>query len=397
MSGIKRNYLAEECSATPNDNNSSLTENNIQSSSPSDSPQSKKLRRSSSHHTTESENDDDTQEDQYEQENGITNGHSPVQFERSEAEEDDEDEDEDDDDDDEAAGAEPECFSDDSIVHVSFDNGKDDIFRYDGSIRFHIIAPSRPQSGQITSDQSVIRTFVWTLLAFSKPNYDGCHNDGGAFSLFLKCEPEKLSPGWSIFAKAELTLLHATDPNKNFVKKINHLFNARSVDWGFHQFKSLKEIYSEYIHWPDNTIQIEAKIHADAPRNVDWDSKGQTGFVGLRNIGATCYMNSFLQTIYFTKKLRRAVYALPTDSDDQLHSIPLALQKLFYDLQFTDRPVNICKFSFVILFFGWDKPDEFCQHDIQEFCRVLLDKLESKMEGTTMEGVIPSLFQGQYV
>ncbi len=36
-----------------------------------------------------------------------------------------------------------------------------------------------------------------------------------------------------------------------------------------------------------------------------WDSKGQTNFVGLRNIGATCYMNSFLQTIYFTKKLRK--------------------------------------------------------------------------------------------
>lgn len=74
MSGIKRTYLAEECSATSNDNDPSLIDNNIQPSSPSDSPQSKKVRRSSSHHTTESENDDETQEDQYEQENGITNG-----------------------------------------------------------------------------------------------------------------------------------------------------------------------------------------------------------------------------------------------------------------------------------------------------------------------------------
>jgi hypothetical protein len=46
--------------------------------------------------------------------------HSPVQSERSEEEEDDDDEDE------EATEAEPEGFSDDSVVHVSFDNGKDD-------------------------------------------------------------------------------------------------------------------------------------------------------------------------------------------------------------------------------------------------------------------------------
>ena len=34
-------------------------------------------------------------------------------------------------------------------------------------------------------------------------------------------------------------------------------------------FSLTKEIYNEYIHWPDNTIRIEAKIHADAPRNVE--------------------------------------------------------------------------------------------------------------------------------
>jgi len=36
-----------------------------------------------------------------------------------------------------------------------------------------------------------------------------------------------------------------------------------------------------------------------------WDSKKLTGFVGLKNQGATCYMNSLLQTLYFTNKLRK--------------------------------------------------------------------------------------------
>ncbi len=58
--------------------------------------------------------------------------------------------------------------------------------------------------------------------------------------LFLKCNVDKTIQNWSIFAKAELTLLHPTDPKKNFVKKINHLFNARCDDWGYNQLKSLK-------------------------------------------------------------------------------------------------------------------------------------------------------------
>ena len=60
-------------------------------------------------------------------------GHSPVRSERSEREggdaedeEDDDEEEDDEDDDEEATEAEPEGFSEDSIIHVSFDNGKDD-------------------------------------------------------------------------------------------------------------------------------------------------------------------------------------------------------------------------------------------------------------------------------
>ena len=44
---------------------------------------------------------------------------------------------------------------------------------------------------------------------------------------------------------------------------------------------------------------------ADAPHGVSWDSKKHTGYVGLKNQGATCYMNSLLQTLYFTNQLRK--------------------------------------------------------------------------------------------
>lgn len=42
---------------------------------------------------------------------------------------------------------------------------------------------------------------------------------------------------------------------------------------------------------------FEVKVNADAPHGVSWDSKKHTGYVGLKNQGATCYMNSLLQVL----------------------------------------------------------------------------------------------------
>ena len=44
--------------------------------------------------------------------------------------------------------------------------------------------------------------------------------------------------------------------------------------------------------------------------SFSWDSKKLTGFVGLKNQGATCYMNSLLQTLFFTNELRKVCFIL---------------------------------------------------------------------------------------
>lgn len=44
--------------------------------------------------------------------------------------------------------------------------------------------------------------------------------------------------------------------------------------------------------------------------------------------------------------------------------------------------------------FGWKGFDSFLQHDVQEFNRVLCDKLETKMKGTTADGEIKRIFAG---
>ena len=44
--------------------------------------------------------------------------------------------------------------------------------------------------------------------------------------------------------------------------------------------------------------------------------------------------------LYFTNLLRKAVYKMPTESDDSQKSVALALQRVFHELQFHDKPVG---------------------------------------------------------
>nr|CAD7438739.1 unnamed protein product [Timema bartmani] len=281
-----------------------------------------------------------------------------------------------------------------------------------------------------------------SLLAPGVPKL--CRDALGRRGYKEKCNGESESSSWSCYAVAELRLLNHKEDGEPFCRKIQHLFYSKENDWGFSHFMSWQDVLEPdkgYIK--DDTITLEVRVlnvpspigrdmqnshlrsntflhefycfhmnntilssfflnkynffvHvvADAPHGVSWDSKKHTGFVGLKNQGATCYMNSLLQTLYFTNQLRKAVYKMPTESDDSSKSVALALQRVFHELQFCDKPVGTKKLT---KSFGWETLDSFMQHDVQEFLRVLLDKLESKMKGTCVEGTVPKLFEGKMV
>ncbi|CAG8613804.1 4308_t:CDS:2, partial [Ambispora leptoticha] len=117
-----------------------------------------------------------------------------------------------------------------------------------------------------------------------------------------------------------------------------------------------------------------------------------TGYVNLKNQGATSYLNVELQLLYSIKYFRKAIYQIPTEDDDPIKSIPLAMQRIFYNLQVSDKPVEITELT---KSFGWDSSDCCTSYDVQEFDSVLLNNLEDKMKNTSVGGVISELFTGE--
>ena len=205
-----------------------------------------------------------------------------------------------------------------------------------------------------------------------------------------------LPQGWSRQAHFNLTVQNQKDAQKSVVKDADHHFTLRACDWGFREFVQLHELRdprSGYI--VDDKLIISARVRVEPQVNWwNWDSKRETGYVGLKNQGATCYMNSLLQTLTHIPYFRKAVYHMhTTDGEDPESSIPLALQRIFYKLQHSDSSVSTKQLT---KSFGWDTYDTFMQHDVQELNRVLVDKLQEKMKGTSVEGTMEHLFRGKF-
>ncbi|KZT28449.1 cysteine proteinase [Neolentinus lepideus HHB14362 ss-1] len=243
----------------------------------------------------------------------------------------------------------------------------------------------------------------WRILLFPFGNSNAPPND--TVSVYLDyANPKNVPEGWHACAQFALVISNPHDPTIYTVSHAHHRFIAEECDWGFTRFSELRKLFTVQEGHNRPTIEDESAMVSvfvrvlEDPTGVLWhnfvnyDSKKETGYVGLKNQGATCYMNSLLQSLFCTRYFRKAVYQIPTEDEHPTESVALALQRVFYHLQTSDQPVGTTELT---KSFGWKSLDSFLQHDVQEFNRVLQDKLESKMKGTKAEGAIAKLTLGK--
>uniref|UniRef100_A0A7N6B583 Ubiquitin carboxyl-terminal hydrolase 48 n=1 Tax=Anabas testudineus TaxID=64144 RepID=A0A7N6B583_ANATE len=147
------------------------------------------------------------------------------------------------------------------------------------------------------------------------------------------------------------------------------------------------------------------EIDENAFHNIDdpnSERRDKNTFVGLTNLGATCYVNTFLQVWFHNLELRRSLYQCHNSraqehniaSDYEPQSICEHLQYLFALLQNSNR--KYIDPSGLVKALGLDTGQ---QQDAQEFSKLFLSLLEdtlSKQKNPNVQNVIQRQFCGQF-
>ncbi|KAI9784883.1 MAG: hypothetical protein M1816_000578 [Peltula sp. TS41687] len=240
----------------------------------------------------------------------------------------------------------------------------------------------------------------WRVLAFPFGN-----NVEYASFYLEQAYDEKPKEDWYACVQFALVMWNIHDPSIFLHHTANHRFTVEEGDWGFTRFAELRKLFNVKWEDRDRTMVDRGCVNVTAyvrivkdPTGVLWhnfvnyDSKKETGYVGLRNQGATCYLNSLLQSLYFTNAFRKAIYQIPTQNEEKLTNSAYTLQRLFYLLQTTHDAVPTAELT---RSFGWDSRQIFEQQDVQELSRILMERMEEKMKGTEAENALAKLFVGK--
>ena len=156
------------------------------------------------------------------------------------------------------------------------------------------------------------------------------------------------------------------------------------------------KIEEEINYYLDKLTDLHRQIIWKNDSVSDWklsfnENKKTSPFVGLRNLGCTCYMNSLLQVFFNFIPFRESI--LKCECKEEAKNSLYQIKKIFYSLKY----LKIDYYS------PEEFPDNFDneilnvhqQMDVDEFYINILDKIENRLKGTKNENLVKYFFQGR--
>ncbi|TSK58130.1 Ubiquitin carboxyl-terminal hydrolase 24 [Bagarius yarrelli] len=124
------------------------------------------------------------------------------------------------------------------------------------------------------------------------------------------------------------------------------------------------------------------------------DGRSISGFVGLKNGGATCYMNAVFQQLYMQPGLPEAILSIEDDAENPEESVFCQVQSLFGHLMESKLQYYVPE-NFWKIFKMWNKELYVReQQDAYEFFTSLVDQLDEHLKKIGREQIFKNTFQG---
>jgi len=287
---------------------------------------------------------------------------------------------------------------------------------FDLEMKNIIAMAAKSESIPIESKVFKMQGFAFKMVIY--PRGQGGPDKISGFVARVPSEEEEPASGHKVYTHFTMQAQSATDQRWNEGNYTFKCFKPKEdANWGYRAFTPIAHLMDPtrgFLRANDIIVfRVTMRLvkgssfSAWDADDVNYDSKEATGMVGILNQGATCYMNSLLQTLFFTDAFLRGVFLMPTvpgatDNEantavalDNEKNVALAVQRLFYRLQTSPTAVETQELT---RSFGWGGAEAFKQHDVQEFLRVLMDNIEEKMKSTKvaqLQSLVSNLFMAK--
>ncbi len=152
-----------------------------------------------------------------------------------------------------------------------------------------------------------------------------------------------------------------------------------------------KDLLNKY-HSNEKCFFIQIKIKYNN-QNFYKENFEENKFSGLKNMGATCYLNSIIQLLFSLSIFKKNIFECEFKIQNFRINKIYCFQKLFYNMlkNGEEKNKNEIKTDFLMQAFGMKILDAYIQNDIQEFFITLIEKLEEELKDKNID----TLFGGK--